>query len=246
VLQTDAEIQLKVWKDLAISKQVLMGAATRALGLDPECSTDDLRSALSTAIKRAEEADTNIVRIREQTTQELTEMKARVDSSEKAQAEAEETMAEATTARETAERQIAIAKSENAEAVRKAKADVADKQNKLTAISKALADTPDNVVKKLKILKKQKLDEAKIRTVIEAQLRTTRKEKTKIEQENEAQKAQLEKSALLVDSVREMRDLCEQANEKIKSLSEDEQDLIAIPKLDEELLESLAETPADS
>ena len=33
----DVDIQLQVWKDLAISKQVLMGAATDALGLDAEC-----------------------------------------------------------------------------------------------------------------------------------------------------------------------------------------------------------------
>ena len=42
----DVEVQLQVWKDLAISKQILMGAATDALGLDAECSTEELKSAL--------------------------------------------------------------------------------------------------------------------------------------------------------------------------------------------------------
>ena len=42
----DVDIQLKVWKDLAISKQILMGAATDALGLDAECSTEELKEAL--------------------------------------------------------------------------------------------------------------------------------------------------------------------------------------------------------
>ena len=51
--QTDIDIQLQVWKDLAISKQILMGAATDALGLDAQCSTDELKSAMNKAIKRA-------------------------------------------------------------------------------------------------------------------------------------------------------------------------------------------------
>ena len=237
--QVDVDIQLKVWKDLAISKQILMGAATDALGLDSECSTDDLRTALDKAIKRAKEADINIVSMREQTDKELAEMKALVDSSQKAQAEAEEQVAESAKARETAERQLAIGKSDNADTVKKAKADVVDKQNKLKAISKALADTPENVVKKLKALKKQKLDESKIRTQTEAKLLSTRKEKTKLEAELQTQKELVEKSTPLVPLVRDLHGLCKEANKKIKSLSEDKKDLIKVPKLDEELLESL-------
>ncbi|MCP4188937.1 MAG: hypothetical protein GY763_15130, partial [Gammaproteobacteria bacterium] len=147
--------------------------------------------------------------------------------------------AEATKARETAERQLAIGKSENTESLKKAKADVADKQNKLKAISKALADTPENVVKKLKTLKKQKMDEAKLRTQTESKLQVTRKEKNKFEAELETQKALVEKSTPLVEQIRELHGLCKEANKKIKSLSEDKKDQVKIPKLDEELLKSL-------
>ena len=243
--QADVDIQLKVWKDLAISKQILMGAATDALGLDAECSTDDLRAALDKAIKRAKEADINIVNMREQTDKELAEMKALVESSQKAQAEAEEQIAAATKACETAERQLAIGKSENAEALKKARAEVTDKQNKLKSISKALADTPENVVKKLKTLKKQKLDESKLRTQTEAKLQSTRKEKSKLEAELETQKALVEKSTPLVGLVRDLHGLCKQANKTIKKLSEDKKDLIKLPKLDEELLESLEPASSD-
>ena len=41
--QAEFEVQLQVWKDLAISKQVLIGAATDALGLDPECESAELK-----------------------------------------------------------------------------------------------------------------------------------------------------------------------------------------------------------
>lgn len=237
--QADVDIQLKVWKDLAISKQILMGAATDALGLDAECSTDELRAALDRAIQRAKDADINIVKIRGEADTQIAEMKALVESSQTAQAEAEAQVAESTKARETAERQLSIGKQENAESIKKARADVADKQNKLKAISKALADTPENVVKKLKTLKKQKMDEAKLRTQTESKLQATRKEKTKLEAELETQKTLAEKSAPLVEQVRELHGLCKEANKKIKSLSEDKKDLIKVPKLDEELLDSL-------
>lgn len=243
--QADVDIQLKVWKDLAISKQILMGAATDALGLDAECSTDELRAALDRAIQRAKDADVNIVKTREEADAQIAEMKALVESSQQAQTEAEAQVAEATKARETSERQLAIGKSENAEALKKARADVADKQNKLKAISKALADTPENVVKKLKTLKKQKMDEAKLRTQTESKLQTTRKEKNKLETELETQKALVEKSSPLVEQIRELHGLCKEANKKIKSLSEDKKDLIKIPKLDEELLESLEGADTD-
>ncbi len=92
-------------------------------------------------------------------------------------------------------------------------------------------------------MKKQKLDESKIRTQTEAKLLSTRKEKTKLEAELETQKAIVEKSTPLVAQVRDLHGLCKEANKKIKSLSEDKKDLIKVPKLDEELLESLE--PAD-
>ena len=237
--QTDVDLQLKVWKDLAISKQILMGAATDALGLDAECSTDELRSALDKAIKRAKEADENIVKTREQADLELAEMKQLVESSLQAKQEAEEQIAAAEKARETAERQLSVGRSENAEAVKKARADVADKNNKLKAISKALADTPENVVKKLKTLKKQKMDEAKLRSQTEAKLQNTRKQQARLEKELEAQKAINEKTPALIEQLRELHGLCKEANKKIKSLSEDKKDQVKIPKLDEELLESL-------
>lgn len=239
VVQTEDEIQLQVWKDLAISKQLLIRAATEALGLTEECSTEELRTALNQALKRAKDADASVLKMREETDNELSEMKALVASSDERRVAAEELVAGADESRETAERQLAAGRTENARVLKEAKADVLDKQNKLKAISKALADTPENVVKKLKTLKKQKLDEAKIRAQVEARLRTTRKEKTKLEQEVETQKSQLEQLGPLIAQIRELGDSCQQANDKIKSLGDDDVELVDIPEIDEELLENL-------
>lgn len=237
--QSDTDIQLQVWKDLAISKQILMGAATSALGLTSECSTSELKEALNQAIKRAKDADISILATREKTDQELADMAQQVADSNKAREAAETQIAIAEKARETAERQMMIGKTENADTVKKARADVADKQAQLKSISKALADTPENVVKKLKTLKKQKLDESKAKAQAEAKLLTIRKEKTKAEAELETQKELAQQGAGLVAQVRELYGLCEEANKKIGTLSEDEADLVKTTKLDEELLEGL-------
>ena len=245
VSQADSDIQLQVWKDLAISKQILMGAATDALGLDAACSTSELKTALEKAIQRAKQADIEIIQIREQADQEIAEMKVRVKTSDQHRLEVEEKINAAEKSREIASRQLTVGRTENAEALKKARAEVTDKQNKLKAISKALADTPENVVRKLKALKKQKLEESKLRSQTESKLQATRKEKTKVDTELESQKSLLQQSAKLVEQIRELHGLCKKQNKKIKSLSDDKKHIVKIPKLDDELLESLEKAITD-
>lgn len=237
--EPNIDIQLKVWKDLALSKQVLMGAATDALGLDASCSSKELKQALQQAIQKTKEADINIKTTREKADAEIAEMKKQMDASNQARIEAEAKIAAAETARETAERQLTIGREENSKAIKKARAEANEKENKLKAISKALADTPENVIKKLKNLKKQKLDESNLRKQTETKLKEVRKEKTALEAELEQHKALAQKSATLVEQLRELHDLCKDQNKKIKSLSEDKKDHFKIPKIDEELLKSL-------
>ena len=243
--QTDNDIQLQVWKDLAISKQILMGAATDALGLDATCTTDELKAAMNKAIQQAKDADITVVTTREQAERDIAEMKQLVADSDQARIEAEVKVDAAVKSRETAERQLAVGRTENTEALKKARADVMEKQNKLKAISKSLADTPENVVKKLKTLKKQKLEDTRLRTLTEGKLQSTRKEKVKLETELENRKSLNEQSLPLIAQLRELHSICSKANTKIKSLSEDKKGAIKIPKLDEELLENLEKALTD-
>jgi colicin import membrane protein len=239
VNQTDNDIQLQVWKDLAISKQILMGAATDALGLDATCTTDELKAAMNKAIQQAKDADITVITTRERAERDVAEMKQQVADSEQERIETEAKIDAAVKARETADRQLAAGRAENAEALKKARAEVTEKQNKLKAISRSLADTPENVVKKLKTLKKQKLEESKLRTQTEGKLQSTRKEKAKFETELANRKSLNEQSLPLIAQLRELHSVCSKANKKIKSLSEDKKTAIKIPKLDEELLENL-------
>jgi len=245
VSQTDNDIQLQVWKDLAISKQILMGAAADALGLDAECSTDELKTAMNKAILQAKNADITIIETREQTEKEISRMEAQVASSEQAMNDALELVAGAEAARKAAESKLATGRAENAEALKKVRAEVTDKQNKLKAISKALADTPENVIKKLKTLKKQKMDEAKLRTQTESKLQSTRKEKTKLEVELENSKTLMAQSAPLIAQLKDLHAIAKKQRKKLKSLSDDKKNLVEIPKLDEELLETIEKAISD-
>ena len=235
----DVDTQLQVWKDLAISKQILMGAATDALGLDSECTTDELKEALNRAIQRAKDADINIKETRSQAEKQIAEFKQQAETAEQARHEAEAKVAAAQKACEQAEQQLAQGKADNAEALKKARAEVADKQNRLKAISKALADTPENVVRKLKTLKKQKMDEAKLRGQAESRLQSMRKEKAKLEAELEAKKPVLENAASLVEQIRALHETCVKAEATIAGLSDKKKDQIKVPELDEAALESL-------
>ncbi|MFB3058597.1 MAG: hypothetical protein ACE1ZB_02585 [Gammaproteobacteria bacterium] len=243
--QTDNDIQLQVWKDLAISKQILMGAAADALGLDAECSTDELKTAMNKAILQAKNADITIIETRKQTEKEIFRMEAQVASSEQAMNDALELAAGAETTRKAAESKLVTGRAENAEALKKTRAEVTDKQNKLKAISKALADTPENVIKKLKTLKKQKMDEAKLRTQTESKLQSIRKQKTKLEGELENSKALMAQSAPLIAQLKELHAIAKKQRKKLKSLSDDKKDLVEIPKLDEELLETIEKAISD-
>ena len=63
--QTEAEIQLQVWKDLALSKQLLANEVIKALDLDTTVSAAQLKDALNKLIDRAKHADDNIKSARE-------------------------------------------------------------------------------------------------------------------------------------------------------------------------------------
>ncbi len=238
-MSQDVDVQLKVWKDLAISKQILMGAATDALGLHAECTTAELKTALNEAIKRARDADITIQETRSHAEQQVGEFGQRAETAEGARTDAEQQAATALEARLQAERQLNAGKADNAEALKKARAEVTDKQNKLKAISKALADTPENVVRKLKTLKKQKMDEAKLRTQAETRLQKMRKEKSKLETEVETQKSTLESVSKLLEQVKAMRETCIQAQATIKGLSDKKKDQLKQPKFDEAAFEAL-------
>ncbi len=244
-MSQDVDTQLQVWKDLAISKQILMGAAADALGLDAECSTAELKTALDQAIERARDADIKIQETRSQAETQINEYKQRARTAEKARVEAEDKVEATQKACDQAERQLANGKTYNAEALRKARIEVTDKQNKLKAISKSLADTPENVVRKLKTLKKQKMDEARLRAQTESRLQTMRKEKTRLEADFESKKTILDSAVKLLEQAKSLHKTCLDAQSKLKKLSDKKKDQLKIPAFDETEFEALQQAETE-
>ena len=233
--QEKFELQLQVWKDLAISKQVLMGAATDALGLDPDCGTDELKSALNTAIKRSVSADADISNAREQARFAVEEMEQKTRRLEIERNEAIEARRKAESAVDSMEKQVTAARAANAEEIKKAKKQLIEEQKKLKAINVSLGDTPDNVVKKLKALKKQKMEHADGRKRAEDATRAIRKEKQTLEKKLSNVEAAIKDSGDLLEKYRE---LCE-TSKMMHKLLEDHDEKPELPELNEKLLESI-------
>ncbi len=239
--QAELELQLKVWKDLAIDKQVLMRTATDALKLDPECSTSELKEALENAIKQAIDADIKVSEAQEHASQAIVVMEKKIAASDKAQAITESSYSELLEAKTSSEQQMSAERTVHASEIKKFKAQIAEKDKALKAINKALADTPENVIKKLKTLKKQKTDEANACKLVEASAATLRKEKRELEQRSKEMKMGLESSEKLAEQYRDLHKLCVSLHEQLDPLIDDKEALSSVPALDEQSLEIITQ-----
>ncbi len=243
--ETDVELQLKVWKDLAVSKQVLMRAATDALKLDPNCTQEELKKALNDAIKRSIEADVDVSKAQEQAKVAIAAMEKKLADNEKVLAAAEAARDEVLGNQQKVEQQMADERANAAKEVSRLKERLAEKERALKAVNTALADTPENVLKKLKALKKQKMDESDARKQAEELAATLRKDKQKLEQSVKEMQAAQDNAAKLAESYRELHTLCGTLREQLEPLVEDAKSLPAVPVLDNALLESIEKVGAE-
>ncbi len=234
--QSDSEQQLRIWKDLAIGKQMLMNEAATALKLKDDFTAEELKEALGTAVKRSKDADADIAAARAAAEERIAEMEKTVKQTEKARKDAENQRDEAVNKQEQAEQQLSNGRRENAESLKKAKRQVEEKQKELKAINTALADTPENIVKKLKALKKQKLDENVARKVAEDANRVLKKENKTQKEELETLSPLKESSAQLLEAYRTLKEWSDATAEKLKSAGIEADD---IPDIDASVLASI-------
>lgn len=232
----DADLQLKVWKELAVSKQVLMLTAAKALNLDPDCTEDELRHALDGALRKVAEAESSVVQAREQARQSIAEMERKLAAGLKAQSVAEATAAEIIAKQARVAPQMAAERATVAAEIGQLKAQVLEKDKAIKAINTALADTPDNVVRKMKTLKREKQDEADARRELEASFNKLRKEK----QDQDKQLGELrDNTTKLITQYRDLHAVTTTLHEQLKPLLKDASQLAALPELDSKLLESI-------
>lgn len=236
--QAQLEIQLKVWKELAISKQMLMRTAAEALGLDPNCNQDELKAALDAALQKVKDADASVVVAKNQAQQSINEMEKKLLASQRAQQLAESEMSAMRASQEKAAPQLAAERAANAKEIQQLKNVVTEKDKALKAINAALADTPDNVVKKMKALKKEKQDEADARRQLEISFGTLRKEKN----DQDKELVELHDNATkLSKAYKELHETASKLHEQLKPTADAEK-LPALPELDTKLLESIEQT----
>lgn len=236
--QADLELQLKVWKELAISKQVLMRNAAEALKLDPDCTQEELKAALEGVTKKVAQAEAAVVDAQQKARLSLGAMEQRLNASVLALNAAEATVAELRASQDNYTKSMAIERASVAQELQKLKERVAEKDKALKAINTALADTPENVLKKMNALKKQKQEEADARRQVEASLATLRKEK----QQQDKQLATLtENTAKLVTQYRELHAAGATLHDQLKPLAADAP---ALPELNADLLLSIEDPEA--
>jgi chromosome segregation ATPase len=241
VSQAQQDLQLKVWKELAISKQMLMRAATDALKLDPECTQEELKEALEGALSKIAKADTDLFNAKEESKAAIAALEKRIAATEERLATAEKAAAEAKAAHEDAVQQMANQRAAAARELQKVKDRLAEREKALKAINTALADTPENLLKKMNTLKKQKQEEADARRQVESALNAVRTEKRQLEQKSADV---LRNATTLVTRYRDLRALSVQLHEQLQPLVADAKSLPEIPELDTELLEAI-EQPAE-
>jgi chromosome segregation ATPase len=230
------ELQLKVWKDLAISKQMLMRSAATALKLDPNCSQDELKQALDTVVQQLAVSDANVRTAREQTKAVAAELEGKLNATTKSLNAAHAEIAELTKFKENTTQQLANERAAAAKELQKLKDRVAEKEKQLKAINTALADTPENVLKKMNTFKKQKQEEADAKREVEASFQTLRKEK----QEQDQKYTRLtENSAKLVTKFRELHEVATKLHGEYKPLATNAKDVADVPMIDDDLLEAI-------
>lgn len=230
------ELQLKVWKDLAISKQMLMRSAATALKLDPNCSQDELKQALDTVVQQLAESDANVRAARAETKTSNAALEEKLTAATKALKASQAEVAELTTFKENTTQQLANERAAAAKELQKLKDRVAEKEKQLKAINTALADTPENVLKKMNTFKKQKQEEADAKREVEASFQTLRKEK----QEQDQKYTRLtENSAKLVTKFRELHEVATKLHGELKPLAKNAKDVADVPMIDDDLLEAI-------
>lgn len=242
--QADLEIELGAWKKIAIDKQILMSDVAEALGLDSKCGNDELKSALNTIIKKAAQSEEALSAAQTKASSASSELVKASAASEKKLAQAESSKAEAAAlnakaesalteakkAQEAAEKRIEAARAANAEELDKVKAQVNEKQKQIQAINKLLADTPENVVKKLKKAKKEKMDESNARKAAEGDMRSLRKEKKQLE-------ADVKKGQEVIDQAAELVVAYREVTEAYNGVKAD--DAEALTEIDDKVLEAI-------
>ena len=234
-------LEVEVWKELAISKQMLMRVATDALGLDADCDEAELKIALEAGIQKITDANALVAKAAAENKAAMAAVEKQLEVSEQGRTAAEEKIVELIATNEATEALLEATRKKSADDFKKVNTQLEEKSKALKAINVALADTPENVVKKMKALNKKKFDETTARQRSDDEVRSLKKERTEFKAKIEKLDMTVAQSVKLAEQYRELQSTCGKQHEQLKPLVDDEANLPELPEMDEELLNSIAE-----
>ena len=238
----ESALDLKIWKELAISKQMLIRTATDALGLDPECKESELKVALEKGIQQIAEVDTIVSATKVESQNSIAAVEEKLVISEKGRIASDATIVELESQKQELEELLEATRVKNADEVKKLNQQLEEKMKALKSINTMLADSPENVVKKIKALNKKKFDESTARKRAEDETRGLKKEKQELKKQVTAHEASIKNAENLAEQYRELRKFAEDQYTLLKEELSDEEKLLSLPELNEELVSSFEQS----
>jgi chromosome segregation ATPase len=229
-------IDVDVWKEIAISKQMLIRTATDALGLDPECSEEEFKAALEKGLKEIAAADTKVATAKAEIQSTIDELTEKLAATEKTLKTTNEELATANGEIEKLKGVIEADRKVSTSEIDKLKAQVDEKSKALKNVNTILGDTPQNMAKKIKALNKKKHEDTTAKKRIEDELKNVKKERTEKSKKADAKEAQ---AKTILNGYKALQTYCDEQYDKLKELLADEKELITPPKLDEDVYADL-------
>lgn len=229
-------IDVDVWKEIAISKQMLIRTATDALGLDPECSEEEFKAALEKGLKEIAAADTKVATAKVEIQGTIDDLTEKLETAEKSLKVRNEELDTANGEIEKLKSVIEADRKVSSGEIDKLKSQVDEKSKALKNVNTILGDTPQNMAKKIKALNKKKHEDTTAKKRIEDELKNVKKERTEKSKKADGKEAQ---AKAILNGYKALQTYCDEQYDKLKELVENEKDLGTPPKLEEDIYADL-------
>lgn len=228
-------IDVDVWKEIAISKQMLIRTATDALGLDPECSEEEFKAALEKGLKEIAAADTKVATAKVEIQGTIDGLTENLEKTEKSLKVTNQELATANAEIDKLKSVIEADRKVSSDEIKKLKSQVDEKAKALKNVNTILGDTPQNMAKKIKSLNKKKHEDTTAKKRIEDELKNVKKERTEKNKKADAKEAQ---AKTILNGYKALQTYCDDQYDKLKELV-DEKELASPPKLGEDVYSDL-------
>ena len=204
------ELDLKIWKELAIKKQMLMRAVTDALGLSPEASEEEIEAGIRKGVKQIADTAAIVAKLASDHRLATGELQHKLEQAKGWLATAEARIADLAAEKDSLQNSFNAARDASAVEALNLKSQLEIKTRELKGINSVLGDSPENVAKKMKALNKKKHDATESYKRAETDLKNVTKEKRVLQQALDAEK---EKTETLTKEVEAQKAATEESGE---------------------------------